>query len=396
MRFLCQPPFNHAVLYLFTKSVDIMKYILSLVFFLAAITISSAQTANDILNLLISNKTITQNQADSIRAEAAVAQQASEASKKSFFLTAARQITINGYSQVRYQFFNENGKKDGFDIRRARLDLKGALTPFFSYRIQTDFADKPKLIDAYGEFKLNDLLTITAGQFKIPLSLENLTSSNKLEMIDRSQVVEALIARGKDVIGNQNGRDIGLQASGVLYKVKDLNVIEYRIGVFNGSGINVADTANENKDIAGRLLITPIKGFSFGGAFYSGWDKAIKPDVPGSSQKRNRYGFEMSYSTAVYSLKGEYIYGEDGKTNRSGWYVQAGWFIVPQKLQALGRYDTYDPNLSTAKNVSTNYTFGFNYNFNTWSRLQAFYTIRQEQGPAVNNNYMAIQYQIGF
>jgi phosphate-selective porin OprO and OprP len=373
-----------------------MKYLFFLVLFVASVTNVMAQSGNDILNLLISNKTITQVQADSLRAEAALAQQQTEASKKSFFISAARQLTLNGYSQIRYQFFNEKGKKDGFDVRRARLDVKGALTPYFSYRVQTEFADKPKLIDAYGEIKLNDLLVFTVGQFKIPLSLENLTASNKLEMIDRSQVVEALVARGKDVIGNQNGRDLGIQASGVLLKIKDLNVIEYRIGVFNGSGINVADTANGSKDVGGRLLFTPLKGFSVGGALYAGWDKAIKPDVSGQSQTRNRYGFEMNYTTKSMSVKGEYLYGKDGKTNRAGWYLQAGYFLIPQKMQLLGRYDTYDPNTSTDNNISTNYSFGVNLNFNSWSRLQAFYTIRQEQGPAVNNNYLALQYQVGF
>jgi hypothetical protein len=48
------------------------------------------------------------------------------------------------------------------------------------------------------------------------LLMENLASSNKLEMIDRSQVVEAIVARGKDLIGNQNGRDMGFEASYVF------------------------------------------------------------------------------------------------------------------------------------------------------------------------------------
>ena len=215
-------------------------------------------------------------------------------------------------------------------------------------------------------------------------------------MIDRSQVVEALVARSKDVIGNQNGRDIGIQIGGTFLKVKDMPVIEYRLGVFNGSGINVADTANNAKDISGRLIFTPFKGFSFGGSIYKGLDKAIKPDVAGKSQTRDRFGGEFSYALSRFSLKGEYIAGKDGKTNRSGWYVQTGYFVIPQKLQVLAKYDEYDPNTSTSGNISTNYVFGANYNFNNWSRLQAFYTIRQEEGTAIENNFMSVQYQIGF
>jgi hypothetical protein len=373
-----------------------MKLVISISLLLLIISESFSQTSNDILNLLILNKTITQVQADSIRAETALLQQQTEASRKSFFITAARQMSLTGYSQVRFQAFQEKGKHNGFDIRRARVDLKGSVTPYFSYRLQADLVDKPKMIDAYGEIKLADYFTVTAGQFKIPLSMENLTSSNKLEMIDRSQVVEALVARGKDVIGNQNGRDIGLQVSGTFLKVKDVPILEYRLGVFNGSGINVADTANNEKDISGRLIVTPWKGLSFGGGFYTGWDKAIKPDVAGKGQTRNRFGGEFSYVTTRFSLKGEYISGKDGKSNRSGWYIQTGYFLIPTKLQILGKYDSYDPNTSVSKNISTNYVLGVNYNFTSWSRLQAFYTIRSEEGTAVRNNFLSVQYQVGF
>jgi phosphate-selective porin OprO/OprP len=215
-------------------------------------------------------------------------------------------------------------------------------------------------------------------------------------MIDRSQVVEALVARGKDVIGNQNGRDIGVQISGTLFNVGGMSLAEYRLGVFNGSGINVADTANEAKDFGARLNINPIKGLSVAAAYYNGWDKAIKPDVAGKSQTRNRLGFEISYTLARLSLKGEYILGQDGKSRRQGWYAQAGYFIIPLKLQVLGKYDSYDPNTNINSNILTNYVIGGNYNFNNWSRIQTFYTFRTEQVTQVNNNYLSVQYQISF
>ena len=380
---------------MFTRSIDIMKYLLSLSFLLINIAGSFSQTSDD-LNLLVSNNTINQSQADSLRAGAAFLQQQKDNSGKSFLVSAARQIQLSGYSHIRFQSFEESGKKDGFDIRRARLDLRGNVTHWFLYRIQADLAEKPKMIDAYGEIKLTDYLLITAGQFKIPFSMENLVSSSKLEMIDRSQAVEALVARGKDVIGNQNGRDIGVQMSGAFFKIKDHPFIEYSVGVFNGSGINISDTANAAKDIAGRLVFTPLKGLSIGGSFYNGWDKAIRPDIPGKSQVRNRTGVELNYVTSRCSLKGEYISGKDAKTDIAGWYIQSGYFIIPLKFQIVGKYDTYDPNISVSDNVSTKYVFGGNFNFNNWSRLQAFYTIRHEEGPAVENNYFSIQYQIGF
>src|SRR5664279_4688199 len=137
-----------------------MKFVFSLLFLVLLAAESFSQSSNDILNLLISNKTISQVQADSVRAEAALLQQQTDASRKSFFVTAARQMQLTGYSQIRYQTFQESGKHNGFDIRRARIDLRGSVTPFFSYRLQTDFVDKPKMIDVYGEIKLADYFSL--------------------------------------------------------------------------------------------------------------------------------------------------------------------------------------------------------------------------------------------
>jgi hypothetical protein len=370
-------------------------------FFIAVLLIpieesTYSQSSNDILNLLIANKSITQQQADSIRAEAALKQQEVDANKKTFPLNTSSLFQFSGYSQVRYQQLQESGKTSGFDIRRARLDLKGSITPFFGYRLLADFAGSPKIIDAYTEIKFADYFTITAGQFKIPFSYENLAADRELEVIDRSQVVEALVARSKDILGNTNGRDIGIQAGGTFLKINGAPIVEYSVAVLNGSGVNVADTANSNKDIAARLVFTPLKGLYFGGSYYNGWDKVSKPDVAGKAQARDRLGFEAGYVLPRFSIRGEYIAGKDGKTDRSGWYLMAGYFVLPQKLQFVVRYDTYDPNISKPDNTTTNYTIGGNFLFNKWSKLQIDYTFRSEQGISVKNDYLAVQLQIGF
>jgi phosphate-selective porin OprO/OprP len=374
-----------------------MKKVFILLLF-ASISRIYAQSTNDVLNLLVSNNTISQEQADSIRADAAIKQQETDANKKSFFVNAARQLKLSGYTQVRYQALDEANKKDGFDIRRARLDLTGVLTPYLSFRLMTDFADKPKIMDAYAEVKFNDYFNLTIGQFRIPFSIENLTPVRTFELIDFSQAVDAMVSRNKDVIGNQNGRDIGIQLGGAIWKKGTNNLVEYRIGVVNGSGINIADTANEGKDIVGRLVFNPVKGFSFGGSYYNGWGKAIKPtsSYKGKSQPRSRFGVEASYTGNRLSARGEYIQGTDGETDKAGWYTWVGYYIIRQKLQVIAKYDTFDPDQSKEDNISTNYVVGANFSFNSWSRLQAFYTFREEEGAAVNNNYFSLQFQIGF
>lgn len=385
-----------------------MKNKIFLLLFLCTLGLTAkSQTTNDILNILVQKNLVSQNDADSIRAEAAIAAQTDLAKVKSFAVNSGKKIQIAGYTQIRYQALEETGKIDGFDIRRARLDVKGNISPFWGYRVQFDLAGSPKLIDAYAELKLNDQFNFTIGQAKIPLSLENLTSSNKLELIDRSQAVEALVARGKDVGGNQNGRDIGIQLGGTILKIKDHPIIDYRLGIYNGNGINVADN-NEKKDFASRLIAHPIAGLDISAALYNGSRfvpevKEVKTNgvvtthyAAAKSVSRDRYGVDISYDLNNWSVRGEYLHGTDDQIDREGYYIQSGYYFLQKKLQLLAKYDFYDADKNKANDASTWIVLGANYNFNTNARLQLNYSLKKEEGPSVKNNFLSLQFQIGF
>jgi phosphate-selective porin len=363
---------------------------LVLLFFIASN--SKSQTSNDILNLLIQRNLITQEEADSLRSEDAIKQQDNEAKRKSFGITASKLFQLDGYTNIRYQVNDEHGKIDGFDIRRVYLGFRGTLSPYWSYRFQADFAATPKIVDAYIEYKLNDYLNFTLGQFILPFSLESVTSNLKLDFIDRSQVVEALVARGKDVIGNYNGRDIGVQVGGTLLKLNEKPLVEYKIGLFNGSGTNQTDK-NESKDLVSRICINPIKGLSFGASYYNGVGNFGTPAV---NRKRERFGLEARYDYLNFSLRGEYIKGTDRVTKREGYYLQAGYYMIPQKLQLVAKLDAYDPDTATEDNASTWYIGGINYTFNPNIRLLANYTVKTEQSGDYNNNLASVQLQVSF
>jgi phosphate-selective porin len=377
------------------------KFFLLLVICSGWVLESKSQSTDDVLNLLVQKSVISQKDADSIRAEAAIAAQANLSKIKSFAVNAGKKISLSGYTQVRYQALEEAGKIDGFDIRRARVDVKGVISPYWSYRVQFDLAGSPKLIDAYTELKINDLLNFTVGQAKIPFSLENLTSSNKLEMIDRSQAVEALVARGKDVIGNHNGRDIGVQLGGTILKVQDRPLIDYRLGIYNGTGINTTDT-NEKKDFAARLITHPITGLDLSAGLYNGsrYIAEVKTGTvvttPARNADRDRFGLDLNYDWNDLAIRAEYLHGKDDATKREGYYIQGGYYFFQKKLELLAKYDFYDADKSKADDASTWVVLGANYNFNANTRLQFNYTLKQEEGTSIDNNYASIQLQIGF
>src|SRR5580700_8131198 len=163
-----------------------------------------AQTTGDLLNLLVQKGTITQKEADSIHSDFSAKQRASDIKSDSFPLAIGRLLHLSGYTQIRYQNFQEPTKNNGFNVPRARLDFQGDFSTKWNYRLLIDFVGasgangtaptggalvSPELLDAFIAYKPVDFLKITAGQFLLPFSQEYLTPDRSLETIDRSQVV---------------------------------------------------------------------------------------------------------------------------------------------------------------------------------------------------------------
>src|SRR5580658_602095 len=390
-------------------------------------TTAKAQTADDILNILTKKGTLTQQEADSIRRESATRQRQTEAIADSFPLRLGRSLNLSGYSQVVYQNFEHPvaGKiTDGFSIKRARLDFQGHFSSQFDYRLLVDFVGQsgangtaptggqqisPFLVEANITYKPFTWLNVKAGQMIIEFSQENITQDRNLDLIERSQVVNALVARKGDAanglvdsVGNQNGRDIGIQLNGSLFRTQDRYLLDYYVQLLDGAGINTLDN-NQSKDIDSRLVLHPLRFLSLGGSYYDGFDRFT--GTPTKDQLRTRYGLEADLELNNLSVKSEYIHGQDGTTNlktgatatlHQGWYGQVGYFILPRHLQGVFRYDWYDPNTAKTDVNNTYYDFGLNYFFNVWTKVQVYYSLRNQQGPAINNNMFEAQLQLAF
>lgn len=291
---------------------------------------------------------------------------------------------LSGYAQVRFQ--SREDKTDGFDIRRARLTLKGQLGKRMSFKIQNEFGGSGhKLLDAELAYEVTGFLTMYAGQFTLPFSLENLTSSTRLATINRSQVVEALTARSRDVLGNQSGRDIGM-----TFNVKS-GFSDLTVGIFNGSGINRSDT-NQDKDVSGRLVFHPFESLGVGGSYYTG---RMTPAGEAAAADRKRIGAEISWEMRGAVLNAEYIRGRDGTTEKSGWYVQAVYGILPDRLSAVMKWDVLDADLDQTDTSASVMTAGLSVALNERSKLQLNYEIKSED-IEIANNALLLQVHSGF
>jgi phosphate-selective porin len=360
--------------------------------FLTPVSQAAESDVDRLLDLLVEKKVVTAEDATLFKADLAIKKQEEKETQKEFLVVAGKPIKISGYTQLRYR--QDKSINDTFDIRRARLNIQGDITERFDYRTQIEFGGTAvNLLDAIIGYKVNPYVKLTLGQTFIPFSLENLTSNTKLETINRSQVVEALVARGSDVIGNQNGRDIGIQAGGSILPKEDYNLVDYAFGIFNGSGINKSDT-NEQKDFVGRLVFRPLKALSAGASYYAG--RYTLTATPARIDGRHRYGLEFAYAQDPVSFRGEYIKGNDGAVNKDGWYVQAGYFFIPKKFQGVFKFDTYDPNTKLDNNESTVYTLGGNWYFNKWAFLQVNYELKDERAKEIGNNALTGQFTLQF
>ena len=296
-------------------------------------------------------------------------------------LTAAAPLKLSGFSQFLYTGWDKG--VDSFSARRVRFSLAGEIFKNVNYKIQVDAVKNPIILDALVELKLTSGVGLRVGQFKVPFSMENLTSSADLETINRSTPEEKL-APGRD--NRMNGRDIGAALFGKW------SVLEYALGVFNGSGIDVKDN-NSEKDIGGRVVVRPADFLAVGAAFYRGRTSLAAGAAP---YDRNRTGLELAVMRGPFSLRGEYIFAKDDKLERSGWYVQGGWFLTPKKLQAVLKLDGYDKDRDTSDNRTNLWTVGLNWLLTSKSKLQVNYELYKLEDGKTDNSAILVQLQAGF
>jgi phosphate-selective porin OprO/OprP len=75
---------------------------------------------------------------------------------------------------------------DQFELRRARLGVKGKLAKHFNYEVVGNFPGTATIDVAYLDFARYNEASVRIGKFKQPWGLEQLTSSNNIDFMERS------------------------------------------------------------------------------------------------------------------------------------------------------------------------------------------------------------------
>ena len=323
-------------------------------------------------------------------------------------------VGISNRLQVRFtQEMPEVGDDVGsFRIRRMKTKLDGwVYDKDLTYELQLNWPDTANpLEDANINYDFTEgkkAFQLKAGQYKVPFGRQQLTSSGSQQFVDRS-IVSDEFARG---------RDIGMQVWGLPMGGK----LDWRVGVFNGAGRTVSRNDNDKYQTNARVTWQPFGDVKYSeGDFDSTgtplfavagqYESNERPVAAAGSTPAHTADREIVGGDVVFKFKGFSLFGEifDASTDRSGtvsdfdhdgWSVQAGYFVIPQKLEVALRLAELDPNANVADNEREESGVAIGYFFNKHNhKLQADYRQIETQSPgnSVTNDELRVQYQLIF
>ncbi|HEY3328133.1 MAG TPA: porin [Novimethylophilus sp.] len=279
-------------------------------------------------------------------------------------------VSFNGRVQLDYRTFDggniERGTADTFDLRRAYLTMKGKMYNDYTWEVTWNASGKD-IDQAWFNIGWWDAANLRFGDFKMPMSIEENTSSRFLDFQERS-MLNSLIP----------GKEIGAMVHGTPF-----NGVYYALAVSNGEGQNTkeSDNTNDSPDVLGRVNVNFAKilgdkdaiyhvGASFSNGHPGKRDTFTAPGANSESKgfswfksaafqgtpERTRLGLEGIAAYGPVKLQGEWLrYNLDGKSTAGvsfdrdidAWYLAANWMITGEhyadSYKAGGAFDRMNP-----------------------------------------------------
>jgi len=280
---------------------------------------------------------------------------------------------INTLIQERYEFtdYDAGSNSSSFTTPNARIVVSGsALNNEFSYYLNTNFvgssdangAASPELLDSYITWHACDWAWAMMGQFKTMLGRQYNTSDAKKQFADDSIVTDLYNW------GRNQGLVVGGGQDGFSWAAAVVNGIsagegQNLPGVDTKHAYNVAlrynlgdiDAMTEG-DVDGTKDHAASVGFAWGHS---------KSEAAGSEETINTYNVDLTYKYEGFSVAGEYFHRklDTADISDNGYYVQAGYFVMPSELELAARYGliSYDNNDSNGIDKNSEISIGANY-----------------------------------
>ena len=227
--------------------------------------VAMADSTTDIVDALVSKGVLTEEEGKLISKghDSKKKADGSVAFKNGFMINSGdgkSNFSVNGRVMADYRQFDLDNSAStaggtatgadnasGFDIRRAYLGVKGNFLGFVNYEATGDFAGSSTLKYYWVEPVLSEALKIRFGLFKMPGSLEQLTSSRFIDFAERDWVASMAPAVNKGIMVH------GVPTTGVTYA---LSVSNGGVLADAGSG-TTRETSNsaDGKSLNGRVTV---------------------------------------------------------------------------------------------------------------------------------------------
>ena len=291
--------------------------------------VALADSATDIVDALVSKGVLTEEEGKLITkghtSKTAVTPVVKE-KDGAFILESANarnSIQLTGRMHLDYRDIDNDGltlntlgdaDKDGasgasqYELRRARLGVKGKFAKYFNYEVVGNLPGTATIDVAFLDFAKYDQAQLRVGKFKQPFGLEQLTSSNNIDFLERSFVDQT--APGKKLGAMLSGElRPGVTYAGSAYQMNDVeNNAESEDMSYAGRGtLNFAELMG-NKD---AILHVGLAGYN------NSW--STRPSTSsGSSGGVSTSGTLFSYRTPGRGLNNIFRAQINGATTVSG------------------------------------------------------------------------------
>ncbi|WP_185968804.1 porin [Carboxylicivirga sp. M1479] len=303
-------------------------------------------------------------------------------------------LRVFGFLQTEYSSTYGEETSSTFGFRRARLGATGNIPYDFSYYVVMEMSPmlssngSAYLLDAFITYGRYEWAKVSMGSFKNPFSMDlGGTACSGLHTIFRSRAADQLVVPQRDM--------------GIMLLGGDRSTfMQYRLAYMNGAGLKKDN--NNSKDVIGRVVFHPLDFLYVGGSYRYGYPT-------NDDDERTSYALEAEVNLGSFRAMGEYIVdqGEYDRSlgggcggelialgdERSGAYMQA-MYMTKWNIEPVFKYEFFDAGLNDYKEDIM--TFGVNYFFNDWTRLQVNYLYRAEAPTEVKNDGLYVQMQVRF
>jgi phosphate-selective porin OprO and OprP len=294
-----------------------------------------------------------------------------------------------------------------YNVRRARIGLKGRIGGVADYLLQGNITGSNLLDEAYLDVNKYEPFGLKVGKFKVPFGLEQQTSSNNIDFMERSYVDQNGPAKRMGAM--VHGEFTGLTYQGDLFQMNDsaLSQRDHKVSTAGRVTANFAEimgnkdmvmhvglagystnyevspaSSNNQSDNASADTRATIFGFTSGGG---GMLNAYRAQIgsvglsslaagnitygvtnpESASVKNNTYGLEGILAYNNFKLQGEYANSdyeasstgrasktditpstEYMKANVDTWYAEALWLVTGEKYSdsyKKGAFGTIKP-----------------------------------------------------